>query len=62
MAQQKGKKNLTQPVEYWEQFQRQAAKEKKTLSEWVGECCVRRLPAAVRQRLPARKSVGRPPS
>lgn len=47
------RKNLTQPSDWWEAFQRQAEREGLTLSEWVGACCLANVDAAKLSERPA---------
>lgn len=35
---------VTQPEDWWEAFKRQASLEGMTLSEWVGQACLKSLP------------------
>ena len=53
------RKNLSMPPAWWDAFQRAADAAGKTLSEWVGDACSAKLPAAERKRLPTRTSRGR---
>ena len=55
------KRNLSQPVEYWDAFAEAARRRGKSLSEWMSDCCLAELPRRVRRNLPDRKPVGRPP-
>jgi len=54
------RKNIAEPSEWWKAFEAQAAKEGKTLSEWLGEAGLDKLPAKVRSKLPDRVTAGRP--
>lgn len=52
--------NITQPSDWVEAFKAQAEKDGLTLSEWMGEACLARLPDKVRKKLSERTLVGRP--
>jgi hypothetical protein len=51
---------ITEPEEWIEAAKAQAEKENKTLSEWVGEAMLAKLPAKVRAKLPVERPAGRP--
>lgn len=53
-------KTLTEPEEWWSAFEAQAKKEGKTLSEWLGDAGMEKLPAKVRAMLPERPPANRP--
>lgn len=53
-------KKLTQPEEWWEAFQAQADKQGVPLAEWMGQQCLKALPAKVRSKLPERPPANRP--
>lgn len=54
------RKNIVQPKEWWEAADTQAKKEKKSLSEWIGDLILGALPERTRAKLPQRPSEGRP--
>lgn len=54
------RKNIAEPAEWWKAFEAQAEKEGKTLSEWMGEQCLKSLPQKVQKSLPDRVTAGRP--
>lgn len=56
------RKNISEPAEWWRAFERQAALEGVSLSEWIGECGLANLPAEIRDELPERTPAHRPPS
>lgn len=56
---QSERKNITQPADWWAEFERQATAEGQSLSAWVGECCAANLPAAAREKITPRRPVGR---
>lgn len=51
---------ITEPQEWIEAARKQATKEGKTLSEWIGEAMLAKLPAKVRDKLPDRPPANRP--
>jgi len=51
---------VTEPVEWWRAFGKQADAEGVSLSEWLGACGLANLPAAVVETLPDRPPVGAP--
>lgn len=54
------RKNLTQPADWWAAFEAKAKKDGLTLSEWVGACCVAKLPVSVSDALAERPPANRP--
>ena len=54
------RKNITQPADWWAAFQQAADAENATLSEWVGEACLERLPARGGKKLSERPPAHRP--
>lgn len=56
------RRNITQPEDWWEAFSEEAKLEQKSLSEWIGECCLTYLPAKVQKRLSKRRPAHRPVS
>lgn len=36
---QSERKNITQPTDWWAAFEKEAARKKLTLSEWIGQVC-----------------------
>lgn len=54
------RRHVFAPPEHWEQFQLAADAAELSLSEWVGQACLKNLPASVRKGLPARKGPGQP--
>lgn len=53
---------ITEPEEWIKAAKAAAKKEGKSLSEWIGEAMLAKLPAKVRSKLPERPSEGRPKS
>ena len=53
-------KNTTQPLDWWEAFQNAARKDGKTLSAWMGDICVEKLPKRVQASLSERPEAHRP--
>lgn len=51
---------ITEPQEWIAAAKAQAEKEGKTLSEWIGEAMLAKLPAKVRSKLPERPPANRP--
>jgi len=51
---------VVQPPDWVEAFKKQATREGKNLSEWLGECAVANLPISVARDLSKRPSLGRP--
>ena len=56
------RRNLTQPPDHWAAFERQAANDGYTLSEWVGECCQSYLTPEARESLSERQKTGPRPT
>jgi len=56
------RKNITQPVDWWDAFEAAAAAEGVSLAEWLGACGVANLPKDVAAKLSERGTRGRPPS
>jgi hypothetical protein len=54
------RKNIAEPSEWWKAAEAAAKKENKSLSEWIGEAILEKLPAKVRSKLPERVTAGRP--
>jgi hypothetical protein len=54
------RKNITQPADWWQAFETTAKEAGVSLSEWVGECCVGKLPKALRDGLSKRLGAHRP--
>jgi hypothetical protein len=55
------RKNITQPPDWWQVFEDEAKKADVSLSEWIGEACLQRLPNKVRKKLSERPPANRPP-
>jgi hypothetical protein len=55
------RKNITQPPDWWQVFEGEAKKAGVSLSEWIGEACLQRLPNKVRKQLSERPPANRPP-
>ena len=53
---------ITQPVEWIAEWRISAEEEGMTLSEWVGDACLSRIPASRRLKLPTRRPPGRRPN
>ena len=54
------RKNITQPSDWWEAFEKQANAEGMTLAAWMGLQCTKALPKKVRNELTERATRGRP--
>jgi hypothetical protein len=54
------RKNVTQPADWWQAFEATAADSGLSLSEWVGECCLIRVPKGLREALSKRPGAHRP--
>lgn len=54
------RKNITQPADWWQAFETTAKDAGVSLSEWVGDCCVSKLPKAVRDGASKRAGAHRP--
>lgn len=54
------RKNITQPTDWWEAFQKQADEAGQSLSEWIGEAGKKHLPKDARKKLSERGTRGRP--
>lgn len=50
----------SQPEEWQAAFRKEANRQKKPLSEWVGDALLEKLPAKVRAKLPERPPANRP--
>lgn len=53
-------REITQPTEWWEAFQKQADREGLGLSEWIGEACKARLTKEAAGKLSERPEPHRP--
>lgn len=54
------RKNITQPADWWQAFEATAKEAGLSLSEWVGECCLVRVPKPLRDTLSKRPGAHRP--
>lgn len=54
------RKNITQPADWWQAFEATAKEAGLSLSEWVGECCLVRVPKPLRDTLAKRPGAHRP--
>ena len=54
------RKNITQPPDWWAVFEAEAKKAGVSLSEWIGEACMERLPVKIRKQLSDRPPANRP--
>jgi hypothetical protein len=54
------RKNITQPDDWWAAFEATAKEAGLSLSEWVGECCLVRVPKQLRDTLSKRLGAHRP--
>ena len=54
------RKNITQPPDWWQVFEATAKEAGLSLSEWVGECCLIRVPKPLRDTLSKRPGAHRP--
>lgn len=52
--------NISLPPDWWEAFCAAAAKDKKSVSEWLRDAGAEKLPAKVRAKLSKPRTVGRP--
>ncbi len=55
-----GRKNITQPADWWAAFEAQASKDGQTLAAWLGDCGRANLAKDVAAGLSERPSVGAP--
>ena len=53
------KKNISQPVSWWDAFAKEAKASGISLSEWLGEAAKARLPANTRNKLITRPAAHR---
>lgn len=51
--------HISEPQAWLVAFRRAARREGLTLSQWIGEACLQRLPDRVRRSLPPRPQMGR---
>jgi hypothetical protein len=54
------RRTMTQPADWWDAFQQQAAADGQTLSAWAGDCMRARLPASTSRELSERPPANRP--
>jgi len=54
------RRNVTQPVDWWDAFKAAADKQGVSLSEWIGSACKAKLPAKVAAKLSNRPPAHRP--
>ena len=54
------RKNITQPADWWAAFDEEAKKAGESLSAWIGEACIHRLPSKERKKLSERPPANRP--
>lgn len=54
------RRNITQPTDLWEAIETAASREGKTVSQWIGEAAIDRLPDSVSDALSERRTRGRP--
>ncbi len=54
------RRHIIAPIEHWQKFQAAADAAGIPLSQWVGQACLKNLPASVRKGLPERKGPGQP--
>lgn len=54
------RKNISQPADWWAAFEEAAQRERKTLSEWIGEQCQAALKKTAREQLSERPPAYRP--
>jgi hypothetical protein len=52
--------SLSQPADWWAAFKAAAESKGMTLSEWMADACLARLPAETRAKLSPRKPRGNP--
>lgn len=60
-ASTESRRQIVAPPKHWEQFEAAAAKANLSLSAWMGQACLEKLPKKVVAQLPKRKGLGRPP-
>ena len=54
------RKNISQPHDWWLAFEAAARADGRTLSAWIGECCVECIPDSAQAEMSERLPVGRP--
>lgn len=54
------RRNITQPADWWAAIERAADKAGLTVSEWIGEAAVDKLPVSVARKLSERPTRGQP--
>ena len=54
------RKNITQPSDWWEAFEKAAKAEGMTLAAWIGEAAKKQLPSKVAKKLTERPPANRP--
>lgn len=54
------RKNITQPEDWWREFERAATKAGKPLAEWIGDAAMTAIPPDRRQKLSERVRRGKP--
>jgi hypothetical protein len=54
------RKTITQPGDWWIEFESAAKKSGISLAEWIGMACVERLPKSTARRLSERPPAHRP--
>ena len=53
---------ITQPADWWEAFRDEAARQGRSLSEWMGAAAKEQLPPRTAKRLSKRPAANRPKS
>ena len=56
------RKNITQPVDWWAAFEKEAQKRGETLSAFMGKACIDKLDTVARKELSERPPANRPKS
>jgi hypothetical protein len=54
------RKNITQPADWWAVFEEQAKLSDMSLSAWIGQECIARLPNKIKKQLSERPAANRP--
>lgn len=54
------RRHIICPPDHWDEFQKSADAAGLSLSEWVGQACLKQLPSSVRKTLSVRPGPGQP--
>ena len=55
------RRHVIAPLEHWQQFKLAADRAGLSVSEWLCQAGVEKLPKKIQSQLPARQPVGKPP-